>query len=79
MIAAHVSQYETLSEPTAAEIARQAEQEATVFAQTANVDQLLTMRNLDISQENIADNEEILYRSCTAFLSFLCWTHLFDE
>jgi signal transducing adaptor molecule len=59
----------TLPEPAAAEIARQAEQEAAVFAQAVNVDRLLTMlMNLDISRENIANDEEIreLYRSCMA-------------
>lgn len=62
-----VNYVEPLPEPTAAEIAREAEQEAAVFAQAANVDRLLTMlRSLDASRENLADNEEIqeLYRSC---------------
>ncbi|OAX33325.1 hypothetical protein K503DRAFT_663610, partial [Rhizopogon vinicolor AM-OR11-026] len=64
-----VNYVEPLPEPTTAEIAREAEQEAAVFAQAANVDRLLTMlRNLDVSRENLADNEEIqeLYRSCMA-------------
>ncbi|KAG2144470.1 hypothetical protein DEU56DRAFT_732641 [Suillus clintonianus] len=64
-----VNYVEPLPEPTAAELAREAEQEASVFAQAANVDRLLTMlRGLDASRENLADNEEIqeLYRSCMA-------------
>lgn len=64
-----VNYVEPLPEPTAAELAREAEQEAAVFAQAANVDRLLTMlRSLDASRENLADNEEIqeLYRSCMA-------------
>ncbi|KAI0369811.1 hypothetical protein BV20DRAFT_1020151 [Pilatotrama ljubarskyi] len=62
-----VNYVEPLPEPTAAEIAREAEQEAAVFAQAANVDRLLTMlRNMDPARDNLADNEEIqeLYRSC---------------
>lgn len=51
---------EPLPEPTAAEIAREAEQEAAVFSQAANVDRLLTMlRNMDPARDNLADNEEI--------------------
>lgn len=64
-----VNYVEPLPEPTAAELAREAEQEAAVFAQAANVDRLLSMlRNLDASRDNLADNEEIqeLYRSCMA-------------
>ena len=49
-----------MPEPTAAEIAREAEQEAAVFSQAANVDRLLTMlRNMDPARDNLADNEEI--------------------
>ncbi|GJE90361.1 class E vacuolar protein-sorting machinery protein [Phanerochaete sordida] len=62
-----VNYVEPLPEPTAAEIAREAEQEAAVFAQAANVDRLLTMlRQMDPAKDNLADNEEIqeLYRSC---------------
>ncbi|KAG6331937.1 hypothetical protein ID866_7151 [Astraeus odoratus] len=62
-----VNYVEPLPEPTAAELAREAEQEAAVFAQAANVDRLLTLlRGLDSSGERLADNEEIqeLYRSC---------------
>ncbi|KAG0694876.1 hypothetical protein DFH29DRAFT_958059 [Suillus ampliporus] len=64
-----VNYVEPLPEPTAAELAREAEQEAAVFTQAVNVDRLLTMlRSLDASRENLADNEEIqeLYRSCMA-------------
>ncbi|KAH9921712.1 uncharacterized protein BXZ73DRAFT_51654 [Epithele typhae] len=62
-----VNYVEPLPEPTAAEIAREAEQEASVFSQAANVDRLLMMlRTMDPAQDNLADNEEIqeLYRSC---------------
>jgi signal transducing adaptor molecule len=48
-------------------LAAEAQQEATVFSQAANVDRLLTMlRTLDPAKDNLADNEEIqeLYRSC---------------
>jgi len=48
-------------------VAAEAQQEAGVFAQAANVDRLLNMlRNLDPAKDNLADNEEIqeLYRSC---------------
>ncbi|KAI6149212.1 hypothetical protein BKA82DRAFT_4127005 [Pisolithus tinctorius] len=62
-----VNYVEPLPEPTAAELAREAEQEAAIFAQAANVDRLLMLlRDLDSSGERLADNEEIqeLYRSC---------------
>ncbi|KAH9849897.1 hypothetical protein C2E23DRAFT_837847 [Lenzites betulinus] len=62
-----VNYVEPLPEPTAAEITREAEQEAAVFSQAANVDKLLTMlRTMDPARDNLADNEEIqeLYRSC---------------
>ena len=53
-------QQEPLPEPSAAEIAKEAEQEAAVFAQAANVDRLLTMlRQMDPAKDNLADNEEI--------------------
>ena len=58
---------EPLPEPTTAELAAEAQQEAAVFSQAANVDRLLTMlRTLDPAKDNLADNEEIqeLYRSC---------------
>lgn len=49
-----------MPEPTAAELAREAEQEASVFMQAANVDKLLTMlRELDPEKDNLADNEDI--------------------
>jgi signal transducing adaptor molecule len=57
---------EPLPEPTAAELAKQAEQEAAVFAQAVNVDKLLTMlRALDPAKDNLADNEEI--QVCTTY------------
>lgn len=49
-----------MPEPTAAELAKEAEQEASVFMQAANVDKLLTMlRELDPAKDNLADNEDI--------------------
>ena len=49
-----------MPEPTAAELSKEAEKEAAVFAQAANVDRLLTMlRSLDPAKDNLADNEEI--------------------
>ncbi|CCM01831.1 uncharacterized protein FIBRA_03899 [Fibroporia radiculosa] len=62
-----VNYVEPLPEPTASEIAKEAEQEATVFSQAANVDRLLTLlRGMDPAKDNLADNEEIqeLYRNC---------------
>ena len=54
---------EPLPEPTAAELAKEAEQEAAVFAQAANVDRLLQMlRQMDPAKDNLADNEEIQVR-----------------
>lgn len=51
---------ELLPDPTPEEIAKEAEQEAAVFAQAANIDKLLTMlRGLDPDRDNLADNEEI--------------------
>jgi signal transducing adaptor molecule len=58
---------EPLPEPTSAELAAEAQQEAAVFSQAVNVDRLLTMlRTLDPAKDNLADNDEIqeLYRSC---------------
>ena len=54
---------EPLPEPTAAELAKEAEQEAAVFAQAANVDRLLLMlRQMDPANDNLADNDEIQVR-----------------
>ncbi|KAI0056070.1 hypothetical protein BV25DRAFT_1894621 [Artomyces pyxidatus] len=64
-----VNYVEALPEPTANELAAEAQQEAAVFSQAANVDRLLTMlRSLDPAKDNLADNEEIqeLYRSSMA-------------
>jgi signal transducing adaptor molecule len=48
-----------LPEPTAAELAKEAEQEAAIFAQAANVDKLLTkLRGFDPGKDNLADDEE---------------------
>jgi signal transducing adaptor molecule len=49
-----------MPEPTAAEMTKEAEQEAAVFAQAVNVENLLNMlRSLDPAKDNLADNEEI--------------------
>ncbi|KAJ8079227.1 hypothetical protein PM082_021727 [Marasmius tenuissimus] len=64
-----VNYVEALPEPSANELAREAEQEAAVFSQAVNVDKLLNMlRALDPQKDNLADNEEIqeLYRSSMA-------------
>ncbi|TFK39621.1 hypothetical protein BDQ12DRAFT_682099 [Crucibulum laeve] len=64
-----VNYVEPLPEPTAAELAKEAEQEAAVFAQAVNVEKLLNLlRALDPAKDNLADNEEIqeLYRSSMA-------------
>ena len=51
---------EPLPEPTAAELMKEAEQEAAVFGQAGNVDRLLQMlRQMDPAKDNLADNEEI--------------------
>ena len=51
---------ELLPDPTPEEIAKEAEQEAAVFAQAANIDKLLSMlRGLDPARDSLADNEEI--------------------
>jgi signal transducing adaptor molecule len=56
-----------MPEPTAAEIAKEAEHEAAVFAQAANVDRLLTMlRSWDSAKDNLADNEEIQVRQTSS-------------
>lgn len=52
-----------MPEPTAAELAREAEQEAAVFAQAVNVEKLLNLlRAFDPAKDNLADNEEIQVR-----------------
>ncbi|KAF8323500.1 uncharacterized protein EI90DRAFT_2384190 [Cantharellus anzutake] len=64
-----VNYVEPIPEPTPEEITREAQQEATIFAQAAEIDQLLDMlRKVDPAKDNLADNEEIqeLYRSCMA-------------
>ena len=49
-----------MPEPTAAELAKEAEQEAAVFSQAVNVEKLLSMlRTFDPSRDSLADNEEI--------------------
>jgi signal transducing adaptor molecule len=49
-----------MPEPTAGQLAKEAEQEATVFAQAVNVEKLLNLlRDFDPAKDNLADNEEI--------------------
>ena len=49
-----------MPEPSASELAKEAEQEASVFAQAMNVEKLLNMlRALDPAKDNLADDEEI--------------------
>lgn len=49
-----------MPDPTPAEMARDAEAEASVFNQAANIDKLLNMlKNFDIQKDNLADNEDI--------------------
>ena len=53
-----------MAEPTAAELAKEAEKEAAVFSQAVDVDRLLTLlKAMDPSKDNLADNEEIQVRS----------------
>ncbi|KAK2459248.1 hypothetical protein APHAL10511_008725 [Amanita phalloides] len=64
-----VNYVEPMPEPTSVELAKEADQEASVFAQAMNVEKLLNMlRSFDPAKDNLADNEEIqeLYRSCMA-------------
>ncbi|KJA14934.1 hypothetical protein HYPSUDRAFT_149756 [Hypholoma sublateritium FD-334 SS-4] len=64
-----VNYVEAMPEPTASELAKEAEREAAVFAQAVNVEKLLNMlRAMDPAKDNLADNEEIqeLYRSSMA-------------
>lgn len=49
-----------MPDPTPAEMARDAEAEASVFNQAANIDKLLNMlKTFDIQKDNLADNEDI--------------------
>jgi signal transducing adaptor molecule len=69
-----VNYVEPLPEPTASQLAKEAEQEAAVFAQAANVDKLLTMlREFDPAKDNLADNEDIQASNKEYFFaSLLC-------
>jgi len=70
-----------LPEQTSEEIAREAEHEAAVFAQAANIDKLLSMlRGLDPAKDNLADNEEIqvCHKNRTS-ISFVDITKLLQE
>lgn len=49
-----------MPDPTPAELAREAEQEAAVFSKAADVDKLLNMlKEVDPTTDKLADNEEI--------------------
>ncbi len=49
-----------MPEPTAADLTREAEAEAAVFAQAANIDKLLNrLRNFDLAKDNLADDEDV--------------------
>jgi hypothetical protein len=55
-----ISQQEPLPDLTPEDLAREAEQEAAIFSQAANIDKLINMlRGLDPAKDNLADNEEI--------------------
>lgn len=59
-------------EPSATELAKEAEQEAAVFAQAMNVEKLLNMlRAFDPAKDNLADEEEIQVRTII-FSFFSC-------
>ena len=54
-----------MPEPTLAELVREVEQEASVFAKAADVDKLLNMlEEIDPTQDNLVDNEEIQVCVC---------------
>ncbi len=60
-----------MPELTASELAKEAEQEAAVFAQVVNVEKLLTMlKTFDPAKDNLADDEEIQVRNCFCRLGF---------
>ena len=49
-----------MPDPTPAEIAREAEAEASIFNQAASIDKLLNMlKTFDIQKDNLADNDEV--------------------
>jgi len=62
-------------EPTAAELAKEAEQEAAVFSQAVNVEKLLNMLGaLDPAKDNLTDNEEIQVRISRYLSSLSQWS-----
>lgn len=64
-----VNYVEILPDPTPAEIQREAEQEAKIFAQAHDIDRLLAkLRTLDPATSNLAEDEELqdLYQSSLA-------------
>ena len=62
-----------MPEPSATELAKEAEQEAAVFAQAMNVEKLLNMlRALDPAKDNLADDEDIQ----VGIIIFLCFLYV---
>jgi signal transducing adaptor molecule len=58
-----------LPELTSTDIAREAEAEASVFAQAVEIDKLLNLlRNFDISKQNLADDDDIQVSSSQLYL-----------
>ncbi|KAJ9474994.1 Class E vacuolar protein-sorting machinery protein HSE1 [Pseudozyma hubeiensis] len=64
-----VNYVEVLPDPTPDELQREAEMEARIFSQAADIDRLLTkLRGLDPARDNLADDEELqdLYQKSLA-------------
>ena len=62
-----------LPDPTPADLQREAELEARIFAQAGNIDRLLSkLRELDPSRDNLAEDEELQVRRSALALS---WRH----
>jgi len=65
-----------MPEPSATELAKEAEQEAAVFA--LNVEKLLnTLRALNPAKDNLADDEEMQVRTITFSCSLCCQCSFF--
>ena len=66
-----------MPEPSATELAKEAEQEAAVFAQAMNVEKLLNMlRSLDPAKDNLADDEDIQVGNIHLLVLSLCYQYL---
>ena len=66
-----------MAEPSASELAKEAEQEAAVFAQAMDVEKLLNMlRTLDPAKDNLADDEEIQVGFIIFSCCLLCYQYL---